>query len=527
MLADIDESLVKVHALAGDCDKLMAAAGRLMAELTEIGAGRERRAEVCLRIARSLSEGDRGALAAQWIRQARALCDGMTDPGLCGWADAVAARCAIDEGDAAGAVALARSALAGADGAGRSAEAACEALEVIGRAERVRDTTAAAAAFESAYQIAAANDLPVRRIRAMHELGTIEMLEHAGSARLERARAEALACGAVSTVAVLDLQLANALSLGTDTEAALEAARQSMQAARRLRMHRVEAMALTAQACIAATRGDTDGMEAAARQAEQLAPDDQPVLLNVWGDARVTAAIVSNDLPAAAAASAEGIRHGRQERLTAPSMAWGYWALLGAVAGTGGRAAVAEARAMGAEVACWNRACLAYADAVLAGRNGKPKLAAELAERGRSVFADCAPWWNHFLRRLVAPAAMADGWGEPVAWLRLAASELDAAGYGRLASACRGMLRQAGERVPRQGRGSAPVPPALRELGITSREMDVFQLIGQGRSNTEIAERLVISPKTVETHVASLAHKAGLTGRRELVAYAARTSAAA
>jgi len=528
MLADIDEALAKVHMLAGDCDQLMPVAERLLGELTELGAARERKAEACLRIARALSEGDRGALAAQWVRRARALCDGMADPSLGGWADAVAARCAMDGGDPDRAIALARSALAGPDRAGRAPEAECEALEVIGRGERVRDTAAAAAAFERAYQVAAAHELPVRRIRAMHELGTIEMLDEAGSARLAQAKSEALGCGAVSTAAVLDLQLANALSLHADTEIALGAARQSRQSARRLRMHRVEAMALTAEACIAATRGDRDAMEAAAGQAEAIAPGDPSVLLNIWGDARVTAAIVGNDLSGAVAASAEGIGHGRRERLTAPSMAWGYWALLSAVTGDGGRAAVAEARTLGAGVACWNRACLAYAEAVLAGREGRPERAAGLAEQGRAEFAGCAPWWNHFLRRLVAPAALADGWGEPAAWLRQAIGELDAAGYGAQASACRGLLRQAGEPVPRQGRGSARVPRALRELGVTSREMDVFQLIGQGSSNAEIAARLVISPKTVETHVSSLVHKTGLTGgRRELVAYAARLSAAA
>ena len=94
----------------------------------------------------------------------------------------------------------------------------------------------------------------------------------------------------------------------------------------------------------------------------------------------------------------------------------------------------------------------------------------------------------------------------------------------RLASACRGLLRRAGERVPRSGRGSAQVPPQMRRLGITSREMDVFLLVGDGQSSAEIAAHLAISPKTVETHIASLIAKLGLGCRRELVAYAARAS---
>jgi DNA-binding CsgD family transcriptional regulator len=54
--------------------------------------------------------------------------------------------------------------------------------------------------------------------------------------------------------------------------------------------------------------------------------------------------------------------------------------------------------------------------------------------------------------------------------------------------------------------------------------MDVYLLVAQWFSNTEIAERLFISPKTVETHVASLISKTGQGGRSELVAHAARTA---
>jgi DNA-binding NarL/FixJ family response regulator len=123
---------------------------------------------------------------------------------------------------------------------------------------------------------------------------------------------------------------------------------------------------------------------------------------------------------------------------------------------------------------------------------------------------------------MVAPSALADRWGQPLSWLRDATAEFEASGHARVASACRGLLRQAGERVPRAGRGNAQVPPQMRRLGITSREMDVFLLVARGFSNTEIAAKLYISPKTVETHIASLVAKTGQTGRRELVAHAAR-----
>jgi DNA-binding CsgD family transcriptional regulator len=530
MLADIDETLASVYTLTGNCDQLVPTADRLLAELDALDADNARKAVIHLRVARSLSECDRADLAADRVAAARALAASAPDSSLCGWADAVAARCAMDACDPDHALDLARSALASAQAAmpsASAADAACEALEVIGRRERIRDTVAASAAFERAFQISTGNGLPVRRIRAMHELGTIEMLEDAEAHRLEEAKLLAIESGAVSTAAVIDLQLANAWSLGSDTERALEAARRSQAAAHRLKLRRVEAAALAAQACILAVRGDRDYSESLASQAELIAPDDPSVLITTWGEARVTSAIVGNDLARALKLSRMGVSHGRNEPLTAPAMAWGHWALQEAIAHDDSTAALDEAIAAGAEVACWNRGLLAYARAVQAGRRGEVARAEEMAEAGRQYYLGCAPWWNHILHRLIATAALHDGWGEPVAWLREAAADLDDSGFALVASACRGILRKAGVSVPRQRRAGTSMPAELRRLGITNRELDVFVLIGQGCSNAEIGSRLFISPKTVESHVTNIIMKTGLSCRRELVAFAARPTASA
>ncbi|HEY9375823.1 MAG TPA: helix-turn-helix transcriptional regulator, partial [Jiangellaceae bacterium] len=68
----------------------------------------------------------------------------------------------------------------------------------------------------------------------------------------------------------------------------------------------------------------------------------------------------------------------------------------------------------------------------------------------------------------------------------------------------------------RLGRGDTAVPARLRSYGVTSREMDVLQLVAQGLTNGAIAERLVLSPRTVETHVANLVAKTKVTGRSGL-----------
>jgi DNA-binding NarL/FixJ family response regulator len=51
---------------------------------------------------------------------------------------------------------------------------------------------------------------------------------------------------------------------------------------------------------------------------------------------------------------------------------------------------------------------------------------------------------------------------------------------------------------------------------LTPREREVLELVLLRRTNEEIAEELVISVRTVETHVASVLHKSGYKDRREL-----------
>jgi DNA-binding NarL/FixJ family response regulator len=58
--------------------------------------------------------------------------------------------------------------------------------------------------------------------------------------------------------------------------------------------------------------------------------------------------------------------------------------------------------------------------------------------------------------------------------------------------------------------------------GLTEREREVLKLVAEGYSGTEIAEQLVISPKTVDTYRERIMQKLGLRHRYELVRYALR-----
>jgi DNA-binding NarL/FixJ family response regulator len=62
----------------------------------------------------------------------------------------------------------------------------------------------------------------------------------------------------------------------------------------------------------------------------------------------------------------------------------------------------------------------------------------------------------------------------------------------------------------RQPTNSLTLKEAYRVL--SSRECDVLELIGEGKSNREIAARLFISADTVESHITHISSKLGLKG---------------
>jgi DNA-binding NarL/FixJ family response regulator len=94
-----------------------------------------------------------------------------------------------------------------------------------------------------------------------------------------------------------------------------------------------------------------------------------------------------------------------------------------------------------------------------------------------------------------------------------------AAGAAHLDAEVQRMLLEA----LRSGRAfGVPTPTGLTPEELTAREADVVRLIALGRSNSEIADELVVSLSTVKTHINHVFSKTGLRDRAQLVGYAYR-----
>ena len=59
--------------------------------------------------------------------------------------------------------------------------------------------------------------------------------------------------------------------------------------------------------------------------------------------------------------------------------------------------------------------------------------------------------------------------------------------------------------------------PLANPAGLTSRQLEVLRLIGEGLTNSELADRLYLSAKTVDHHVSAILTKLDVPGRRDAI----------
>ncbi len=501
----VREAEVEVHALAGDVPRALTAGERLTAELA----------------------GEPGRLAAVRLRLARALLAGglwnEADALLAGAAghdpvqeDVLAARLALGREDDVAAAECASAALA-AVGEDRP-EIACEAWEVLGRAARARDFVAAEDAFESGYRLADAHDLPLWRCRLLAALGSLDLAARRPTEdRLVAARQLALGAGAIGTAARIEIELNMVRIRYLDLDDAMEAIGNAIAMMTRLRLPDL-AMAYLLRAATQGLAGDTQAMEADIAVAAGEPMDEALRAVGVPGHVRGFVALAHGRYDETRAQLATAMEYHR----LSPSLPFslrGLWALLETALTDDGAAAREEVRTGPQANSPHNLFALRYADAIALGRAG------DTAEAER-VFADAEwglpgrePWPELHARLLVAVAAARDGWGTPEPWLRHCLDGLVGYGLTEAASGCRVAMREAGFAVPRKAAGAQRVPPHLQRLGVTAREHDVLELVAEGLQNRQIAERLYLSVRTVETHVARLLQRTGCADRGGLAAH--------
>ncbi len=521
-LVRIETLLLRVLGQAGAPERAREVGQRLLGVLDRISAPASERADVELSLARAAAHATDWERAGEHIALARAAASG--DAAATARADASGAFVAIGQERGEDAATLAGRALREATSVGLAepgmADVACEAYEVLGRAARTRDLAAADSAFTGALQVAERHELPHRQLQALHQLGTLDLLDSLRTERLVGARRLAQDSGSLVTATSIELNLAAVLTLQLRLDEALEAATRCERLARQFSIGGVAPMALATQAAIHALALRRADMEAAITAALACPDVDDNVVAGLWGQARAEYSLGCEDRDRALVELDTAMGHLRG-RGGSPWPLRGMWAMLRSLEGAGGAAARMEVAG-----APWGqtrimRAQLRYADAIAAGRDKDPERAVAAftaAEREMSRLSG-TEWLRHRARRLVAEAAISDGWGEPVSWLRPALDAFTHSGHRQLATACRSLLRRLGESVPR-GRSSY-VPESLYQAGVTAREMDVLRLLGEQLPNVDIARRLVISPRTVEKHVERLLAKTARASRHELAELAA------
>jgi DNA-binding CsgD family transcriptional regulator len=160
------------------------------------------------------------------------------------------------------------------------------------------------------------------------------------------------------------------------------------------------------------------------------------------------------------------------------------------------------------------------------------------AERGRAMAASDAEAWSvaadqwealdyrhraAYARWRQAEALLATPYGGRGAATVLSMAAALAVGHVPLMTAIEDLARRA--RIDLDA-ATEPVkpdePPAARAFGLTDRELDVLRLLGQGKTNPEIAAALFISPRTAGVHVTHILRKLDATTRVQAATVAER-----
>ncbi|MDG5802697.1 AAA family ATPase [Streptomyces ossamyceticus] len=528
-VAGLLEELLRTLVLTGDVRRVPELGDRLDDVLTASGAPNTRR------VAGFVTRARAAATAQQWeeglatVRRARELLGDDPDPGSRASLDAVAAHLVLNSrrpDRLESARALAEGAVATAEAVGLP-EVSCKALNMLGYCLRPHSLAEAEETFARLVATAEAHALPVWRIRGLLELGVLDRLRFTGTDRLTAARRAAEETGATLMTAWADMHLTLAHVLRDEQDRAVESAGRLRETARRLRLREVELIGVGVDGVVAAARGERERLQSAldalrnalaGRSAGAVWGYDT----SVWGWAQGICSLMREEHDRALAEFTEADHVMRALPSTRGVGGFlGPYLLLRTLKGTVGWAELEGPGTDRLAQVHWDRPFVGWSRAVLLGREGRAAEAAKSAEEAL-VGTDSIPLAAHLCLRLGAGAALTDGWGRPVEWLRSAEQFFHDRGTTRVSAACRALLRDVGSAVPRRRQGHDTIPAELRRTGVTAREYEVLRLLGRRFGNQEIAEHLFLSPRTVEKHLASLRNRTGCADRAALIALARR-----
>jgi DNA-binding CsgD family transcriptional regulator len=489
-----DDALARVMAALGRFEEALA-----VDEATTADAGdaleRQHRMALCA------LEAGRPEVASDVIARARAAGD---DSAV---ALVIAGRVALVRGDGATAARCADEALA-ASSPTADIDGQLAARELQGRArDFLGDRVGAEAAWEQQAADAAAAGRTAAQLRALVQLGKVELFDGRPPARSREAVEVARAAGALVELGWAEENYAVALGIGGDVEGAGAVLRESIARCRSLHLDQL-AYLLTHYAFMQSHV--VDDVEDILAEAEAIAPtaDLRLHTVGVRGDIALrrgdyAGALHWFDVGAEILRSLPGV-------VPSDSSCW----LVLALAAVGRRAeaehALRDAEQMPDLERWYGRPTLVAAARAILDRDAPAFDAAIAAAPERMQ-------WDLALLRVVASDLIGGEWS--ARWLREALDWYEAHGATTVVDRVRRMLRGAGGVVPRRRRAAAAsVPSALAARGVTVREAEVLGLLGDGLANAEIAARLFVSVRTVETHVSSLLTKLDVRGRGQLIA---------
>jgi DNA-binding CsgD family transcriptional regulator len=512
MRAEILEQLLPALAEDGLVDRALSS----MAALDQLdGLAPDRRAALHTRLAWALEVAGRVDEALAQVDTARALLGPDAEAAEHAEIDLVAAHLAYDQpgpGRCEAAEELARRAATVAESVPLPV-VACRAWLLLAAIARQRDVAEATACLEHAHSLAVLHRLPLWELHALVRLGNDDALRTGDRTRLHRARDQASAAGSVTARYQVETSSALHAILRGDLAEARDLLDAALAATVRFRQSETMRYALLLRVVLAGHRGDRAGLTEALREFERHHGNVTLHAPRIHGLAGAFCALLEEDHARARQDLALAVRYqdvgGDVDHLSGRH---GLHLLLGVLEGTAGWP---EWRAVHTDPAAtlrWDRQFALFARAVLLGRDGKRRRAERVMVDALRV-AEPYAISRHLALRLVGEAALDDGWGDPIGWLRAAERFFHRRKVPAVARACRALLRRTGVRVQQHRAGTDEIPPRLRSAGVTAREYEVLGLLAGRLNNQEIAARLHLSPRTVERHVGNLLTKTGLPNR--------------